>query len=314
MKLPASALLVAAVTAFAEPQVIPLWPEGLPDPLRAEFDPAKSEEEVSEGPRITNIRAPQLTVFAPDAAQANGTAIVICPGGGYQRLAYGHEGIDVARWLSAQGVTCFLLKYRQREYGHPAPLRDALRAIRIVRSRATEFGVDPERIGIIGFSAGGHLASSAATLFDHADGKTGADLDAVSARPSFAILVYPVIMMEGPHIHAGSRNNLIGEHAAPEMIERLSTDRQVSKATPPIFLVHTQDDATVPVENALAFYAAARRAGVPIEMHLYEQGRHGFGLKSKAPPTNEWPQRCETWLRSHGWLKPPAAAPARAHN
>lgn len=303
--LPLVSSLVLATSALAAPDrpVIPLWPEGLPDPLRAGYDPAQTAEEVVDGTRIANVRAPQLTVFAPAPGLANGTAVVICPGGGYARLAYGHEGLDVAAWLNAQGVTCFLLKYRHKEYGHPAPLRDVLRAIRIVRSRAAEFGVDPARIGVMGFSAGGHLASSAATLFDHADGKTGAALDAVSARPSFAILVYPVILMEGPHIHAGSRTNLLGEKPTAEMIERLSTDRQVSKATPPIFLIHAQDDTGVPIENALSFYAGARRAGVPVEMHLYEKGGHGFGLKPKAQPTDEWPDRCLSWMRAHGWLK-----------
>jgi acetyl esterase/lipase len=299
-----SSVFVSSVAlAASDRPVIPLWPEGLPDPLRAGYDPAKTAEEVADGTRVSNIRAPQVTVFAPPAGRANGTAVVICPGGGYARLAYGHEGLDVASWLNAQGVTCFLLKYRHKEYGHPAPLRDVLRAIRLVRSRAAEFGVDPERIGVMGFSAGGHLASSAATLFDHADGKTGAALDAVSARPSFAILVYPVILMEGPHIHAGSRNNLIGEKATPELVARMSTDRQVSKDTPPIFLIHAQDDATVPVENALSFYAGARRAGTPIEMHLYEKGGHGFGLKPKVQPTDEWPDRCLSWMRAHGWLQ-----------
>jgi acetyl esterase/lipase len=291
-------LFLSTMSLFAEPLVLPLWPEGVPGvkPHTAPFiaDPTG---------RVGEVHEPTLTVYAPPAGQANGTAAIICPGGGYAWLSTVREGKRYAEWLNQFGVTCFVLHYRLKEYGHPAPLRDALRAIRLVRSRAAEFGVDPQRIGIVGSSAGGHLASSAATLFNHPDGKTGAALDEVSARPDFAILVYPVILMEGPHIHAGSRNNLISEKPSPELVGLVSTERRVTKDTPPVFLVHAQDDKAVPVENSLAFYAALRAAGVPVEMHLYEKGGHGFAMEAKHVPTSEWPDRAETWLRSHGWIK-----------
>lgn len=291
-------LTLVAMMSAAEHPVIPLWPEGIPG-----VKPHTAPDVVDHTGRISEVHEPALTVWSAPTDKANGTAVVICPGGGYAILSAQREGARYAEWLNSLGVTCFIVTSRLKEYGHPAPLRDVLRAMRIVRSRAAEFGVDPQRIGIIGSSAGGHLASSAATLYDHADGKTGATLDAVSARPDFALLMYPVILMEGPHIHAGSRDNLISAHPTPELVALLSTDRQVTKQTPPMFIVHAQDDKSVPIENSLTFYAALRHAGVPVEMHLYEKGGHGFAMEATHPPTAQWPQRAETWLRSHGWLK-----------
>lgn len=296
-----AALLLFAFTVMltaAEHPVLPLWPEGIPG-----AKPHTAPDHVDATGRVSAVHEPTLAVWPAAPGKANGTAVVIFPGGGYAMLSEQREGMRYAEWLNDLGVTCFIVRSRLKEYGHPAPLRDALRAIRIVRSRAAEFGIDPHRIGIIGSSAGGHLASSAATLYDHADGKTGASLDTVNARPDFVLLMYPVILMEGPHIHAGSRDNLIGAHAAPELVALVSTDRQVTKDTPPTFIVHAQDDASVPVENALAYYAALRHAKVPVEMHLYEHGGHGFAMEAKHVPTAQWPQRAETWLRSHGWIK-----------
>jgi len=290
-------LFLATMLPAAEHPVIPLWPESIPG-----VKPHAKPVVVDATGHVSEVHEPTLAVWPAAPGKANGTAVVIFPGGGYAMLSEQREGVRYAEWLNDLGVTCFIVRSRLKEYGHPAPLRDALRAIRIVRSRAAEFGVDPHRIGIIGSSAGGHLASSASTLYDHADGKTGAPLDAVSARPDFALLMYPVILMEGPHIHAGSRDNLIGAHAAPELVTLVSTERQVTKDTPPTFIIHAQDDHTVPVENALAYYTALRHAGVPVEMHLYEKGGHGFAMEAKHPQTAQWPQRAETWLRSHGWI------------
>jgi acetyl esterase/lipase len=188
------------------------------------------------------------------------------------------------------------------EYGHPAPLRDVVRAIRIVRARAAELGVKPDRIGVMGFSAGGHLAASAATLFDAPEARTGAALDAASGRPDFAALIYPVITMKPPYAHAGSRQNLIGASPSADLLERLSVETQVTKDTPPAFLVHTAEDTAVPLENSLLFYQALRRAGVSAELHLFEKGPHGFGTRPGFGPTSEWPRRFGEWLRSHGWL------------
>ena len=233
-----------------------------------------------------------------------GTAVIVCPGGSYGRLAVAKEGSELVKRLNALGVSAFVLKYRLVEYGHPAPLRDVLRAVRIVRSRATELGVRPDRIGVLGSSAGGHLAACAGTLFDAPEGRTGAELDAVSARPDFLALLYPVITMTAPFTHALSRKNLIGEAPSPDLVERLSVETRVSRDTPPTFLVHTAEDTSVPLENSLLFFQALRRAGVPAEMHLYEKGPHGFGTKPGLGPTSEWPKRLEEWMRSHGWLDP----------
>jgi acetyl esterase/lipase len=229
--------------------------------------------------------------------------VIICPGGGYGRLSVVREGRDVAARLNAMGVSAFVLRYRLKEYGHPAPLRDALRAVRLVRSRASEWGIRPDRIGILGFSAGGHLAASAATLFDAPEGKTGAALDSVDARPDFAVLVYPVILTEGPHAHEGSRRNLLGDNPDPSLVRRLSLDNQVTARTPPTFLVHTSEDTSVPLENSLAFYAALRRAGVPSELHLFPRGKHGFGLDEGLGATSKWMDRVQDWMGASGWLE-----------
>jgi acetyl esterase/lipase len=292
-------LLVAGVGArAAEPdrQVIALWPEGVPD---AKPD-AGAEREVDE--RVYNVQVPTLTRYPAPVATANGTAVIICPGGGYVRLAVNKEGTELARRLNALGVAAFVLKYRLAEYGHPAPLRDVLRAVRIVRSRSEELGVRPDRIGVLGASAGGHLAACAGTLFDAPEGRTGAALDATSARPDFVVLLYPVITMTDPFAHAGSRRALLGENPSAALVERLSVEKQVTARTPPTFIVHTLEDASVPVENSLLFFQALRRAGVPAELHVYEKGPHGFGTRAGLGPASSWPERLEEWMRFHGWL------------
>ena len=281
----------------ATPDRIDLWPEGVPG-LLAGAGPEKVENE-----RVSNVHQPSLTVFPAPADKANGTAVIVAPGGGYVRLAMGHEGIEVAQWLNSLGITAFVLRYRMVEYGHPAPLRDALRAIRTVRAQAATYGVRPDRIGMIGFSAGGHLTASAATLFDAPEGRTGAALDReVSARPDFVLLLYPVITLKDPHAHAGSRRALLGPDATPTDIAAMSLETRVTAANPPAFLVHTQEDTAVPLENSLMFFQALRAAGVPAELHLYERGPHGFGLRSGHGQTSDWPRRAEAWMRGHGWL------------
>lgn len=304
MTLAALCLTIAAPaparqSAGPEPAVITLWPEGVPG---ARPD---GGEERHVANRVSNVQVPTLTSYPAPKDTANGTAVIVCPGGGYARLAVDKEGVDIAKMLNGLGVSAFMLKYRLLEYGHPAPLRDVLRAIRLVRSRAAELGVRPDRIGVIGFSAGGHLAASAATLFDAPEGRTSAPLDAVSARPDFVALLYPVITFQPPYAHAGSRQNLLGAAPDPALVQRLSLETQVSGTTPPAFLVHTGEDTTVPIENSMLFYQALRRAGVPAEMHLYQKGVHGFGMLPGNGPTSEWPRRFEEWLRSHGWLDRP---------
>ena len=290
------ALLVFAVTLSAqEHRVIPLWPEGVPG-LRAD-----ATDEVVVNGSITGVHRPTLTVYVP--AKPNGTAIIICPGGGYAHLSGENEGTLVAERFNAMGVTAFILHYRLKEYGHPAPLRDVLRAMRLVRDQAATLGVAPDRIGVIGFSAGGHLAACAGTLYADPDGCTGAALDRVSARPDFLLLLYPVITLSAPpFVHAGSRKYLLGLAPSPEQLRHLSPDLHVTRDTPPTFLASAGDDTTVPVENSLRFYAALRRVGVPAELHVWPAGEHGFGLKRGHGEVMTWTDRAEDWLRSNGWL------------
>ena len=229
-------------------------------------------------------------------------AIIVCPGGGYQRLA-DHEGRPIAEWLNSIGITAFVLRYRLGpRYHHPAPLQDAARAIRTVRARAAEWNVDPERVGILGFSAGGHLASTIGTHFASGKGDAPDPIERVSSRPNLMILIYPVITMK-QQTHAGSKNNLLGPDPAPDLVALLSNEEHVTKETPPAFLVHTTNDAGVPVENSLMFAMALRKAGVPFEFHLYERGPHGFGLGGKDPILATWPGRCADWLRVHGFAE-----------
>lgn len=282
------------------PRTFELWPEGVPGTPR---EPGGETSRPSpDGELISGVQRPVLTVWRAPADRANGTAVVICPGGGYQVLAVEKEGSDVARWLNGIGVTAFVLRYRLRGWGHPAPLRDALRAMRLVRSRAAEFGVRPERIGILGFSAGGHLAASASTLYDDPDGRTGAALDAVAARPDFTVLLYPVISFVAACAHRGSRQNLLGPDPEPALVEKLSPERQVNVATPPAFLMHTAEDTTVPLENSVLYYQALRAAGVPAELRVYEQGRHGIGLRPEHEAGRRWPAACAAWLATLGFL------------
>lgn len=285
-------------TLRAEPLVIPIWPEGVPN------QQVGAPDEYEKDGRIYNVQHPTLHYFPPDPAKANGTCVIICPGGGYVRLAIGHEGGEIAQWLRSLGLATFVLKYRLAEYGHPAPMQDVLRAVRLVRSRAAEFNIDPHRLGLFGGSAGGHLSATAGTLFDHPLGKTGAPLDAVSARPDFLMLVYPVITMDAAAVHAGSRKALLGDHPTPAALDFLSMEQQVTARTPPTFLMHTQEDTGVVAENSIRFYQALTRAGVPAELHIYQNGPHGVGLKPGLGTTSDWPKHAEAWLRMRGLLAP----------
>lgn len=287
------------VARAADSPAIDLWPEGVPG-LLADAPPEKEENG-----RFTNISHPTLTVYAPTAGSANGTAVIYAPGGGYQRVAPGVNGGGITRWFNSIGITVFVLKYRVQPYRHPAPLQDVLRAVRLVRSRAAEFGVRPDRIGVFGGSAGGHLATCAGTLFDAPEGKTGSPLDNVSARPDFVAVVFSVVSMAAPHFGGGSGRNLLGPDAPLDVARRVSTELQVTKASSPAFLVSTAEDRTVPFEHSFLFYQALSHAGVPAELHLYAKGPHGDGLDPKNGPTALWQRRCEEWMRFHGWL--PAA-------
>ena len=302
--LQADALVDGLTVKLRPPEtVIDLWPEGVPG-LHAGAGPTKDD---GQG-HFTGVHYPTLTVYAPPAGTANGTAVIYAPGGGYVRLATGLNGGIVTQWLNSLGITVYLLKYRHGEYAHPAPLQDALRAVRLLRSRAAELGI--KHLGMIGGSAGGHLTASAGTLFDAPEGRTGAALDKVSGRPDFLIMIFSMISMrDAPGIT--SRNPLLGDHPTEELRHHLSVDEQVTKDTPPTFLVHSAEDHTVPVENSLLFYSAMRRAGASIEMHLYAKGPHGDGMSPALGPIAEWPKLCEKWMRFNGWLPaPPPSASA----
>jgi acetyl esterase/lipase len=242
---------------------------------------------------------PTITHFEPD--KPDGSAIVVCPGGGYQNLA-DHEGEPVARWLTSHGITAFVLKYRLApRYQHPAMWYDLSRAIRTLRARAGEWNLDPTRVGVLGFSAGGHLASTVATHFDQDERPLDDPINRQSARPDVAILLYAVITLHEPSVHTGSRKNLFGPAPTPAQIDLMSNDQHVTPRTPPTFLFHTVEDQAVPIENSLRFAAAMRRAGVPFELHAYEPGHHGVGLASQHPVLNTWTTCCINWLRIRGF-------------
>ena len=283
-------VLPGSFLAAGEPRRELLWPDGAPG--------AKGDSEDDK---------PTLTISLPPADEATGAGVVVCPGGGYGGLAMSYEGIDVGKWLNDNGVAAFVLKYRHKGsgYRHPAPLDDAQRAIRTVRARADEFRVDPKRIGILGFSAGGHLASSAGTHFDAGDPDAADPIDRASCRPDFLVLCYPVISFTSPHTHQGSKRNLLGDDPDQKLVEHMSSELQVTSDTPPTFLFHTNADRGVPPENSVLFYMALRNAGVPAELHIYEQGRHGVGLAQKLPALNSWPRRCVDWMRGRGLLGEP---------
>ncbi len=247
---------------------------------------------------------PLLTVYEPSNCFRKKAAVIVCPGGGYSGLASAHEGHDIAKWLNCMGVTAIILEYRvgANGYKHPIPLQDAQRAIRTVRSRSGELGIEPDRIGILGFSAGGHLASTAGTHFDAGNPDSEDPVERFSSRPDFMVLCYPVIAFAETYGHTGSRINLIGEDAPQELVEHLSNERQVTADTPPTFLFHTDEDPGVPAENSVAFYLALRKAGVPAEMHIYNKGPHGVGLAKNIPGTRGWSQACEHWMENMGFL------------
>jgi acetyl esterase/lipase len=282
-------MTLTTVNAADSHKVELLWPDGAPG--------AKGTEDGDK---------PSLTIYLPPTEKATGTAVVICPGGGYGHLAMDHEGHQIAQWLNSFGVAGFILKYRHHNsgagYGHPAPLQDAQRAVRMVRARAKEWGVDPGRIGILGFSAGGHLASSAGTHFQNRYSDIKDSIDRVSCRPDFMVLVYPVISLTKWCAHSGSRRNLLGQNPDKELVENLSNELQVTPDTPPTFLVHTSGDKGVPSENSIYFYLALRKAKVPAEMHIYEKGRHGFGLGQQHGAVSSWPRRCQDWMSGQGLL------------
>ena len=286
-------------------QVIPLYDSIIPNSR-----PVKDQEKIDSGRRpgyysVSLVSHPTLAIYLPSKDKTNGTGVIICPGGGYTHLAMAHEGILVAQKLNEMGVAAFVLKYRlpsdetmiNKEIG---PLQDAQRAIQLVRQHAGDWGVKTNRIGIMGFSAGGHLASTAGTHFTNIviDNKNN-----ISLRPDFMILLYPVISFSDTIGHTASRENLIGRHPGQELIKEYSNELHVTAGTPPAFLVHAGDDHTVPVANSLHFYEALQHHEIPAEMHIYPSGGHGFGMNNSATK-DAWMDRLQNWLDTNGWLKP----------
>lgn len=278
-----SACLLAVCSSALAGDWVPLWPAGAPG--------AKGSGEHD---------IPALRAFPAMAGKATGQGVVVCPGGGYGGLAMDHEGLQIAEWLNDRGIHAWILRYRlgSKGYHHPIQKNDVLRAIRTVRHEATSNGVDPNRIGVWGFSAGGHLASTAATHWDLGDKDAADPIDQTSSRPDFAVLCYPVITMDEGFTHKGSRRNLLGadRYENAELIELLSNEKRVTAETPPTFIFHTTEDQAVPVQNAVEFYSALVKHGVDCEMHVYQKGRHGVGLAKSDPVLSTWPERLNDWL------------------
>lgn len=291
------------ISGFSQNTEIPLWNK-IPDAITA-IDYKEETTKDKEGfiNRVLKVSQPTVTVFLADAKIANGTAVVICPGGAYHHLSINKEGYKTAKWLNTLGISAFVLKYRlpsdlimkDKSIG---PLQDAQEAIRMVRRNAEKWKLNPDKIGVIGFSAGGHLASTLATKFDE---KVYTPKDDTSARPDFSILIYPVISMQDAITHKGSKTNLLGENPSVEMTDKYSNEKQVNNTTPKTFIVHATDDKLVPVENSINYYLALKENNIPVEMHIYENGGHGFGLGVEG--TNKtWTKACENWLIANGFL------------
>lgn len=281
--------VVGSTAGFAADPVSPeptlLWPDGAPG--------ATGSDDKDK---------PSIRTYAPEEGKRTGTAIVVCPGGGYGALAIDHEGQQVAEFLRSHGITAFVLKYRLTPYHHPVQLNDVSRAIRHVRAHAKEWKIAPNRIGVMGFSAGGHLASTVSTHFDAGKPDSADPIERESSRPDFSILCYPVISLTASYSHGGSARNLLGSNPDPELLKNLSNETQVTEKTPPTFIFHTQEDQAVPPQNALAYYSALVEKKVPAELHLYQYGAHGVGLAIGDPVLTTWKERLIGWLQTSGLL------------
>jgi acetyl esterase/lipase len=272
------------------PEVLRLWPGDAPQAGGSE-----------------PIDIPTIHLYRAESKQPT-AAVVVCPGGGYGNLAMDHEGAQIGKWFNDMGVTAAICVYRHRGgggnggkgYGHPVPMLDAQRAIRTLRANAAQWNIDPARIGVMGFSAGGHLASTVSTHHDPGNPESQDLIEKVSSRPDFSILAYPVIAFDKPFTHKGSQKNLLGENPDPAMVASLSNESMVNQETPPTFLFHTAEDKGVPPENSIVYFMALQRAGVAAELHVFEKGKHGIGLGASVPGTNAWPELCKAWLKTRG--------------
>ena len=283
----------------AEPEVVALWPDKEDGSNGA---PGALGNDAGDRPRLEFYPA----TTSGEASAEKTPCVIVVPGGGYGGLAADHEGVQMAKWLNSLGVSAGVCMYRHRNsgkgYGYPYPIMDVQRAIRLVRARQVDWNIDPARVGILGFSAGGHLTTSVCTT---AAFPTEVDdqIEEENSRPDFAIVCYPVIAFGRPYTHLGSQRNLLGADASEQQLVELSTDNRVDEKTPPTFLWHTLEDKVVPVQNALVYYQALVENGVSAELHVFENGRHGLGLARDTPGADLWPELCATWMRRHGWLK-----------
>ena len=289
-------VFLLGISSKGQINTIPVWNQSIPGTVKASDYLEKEVIKDEELQSTSQVSVPTLALYLPKKETANQSAVLIFPGGGYSHLAMHKEGKKIALWLNSLGITAFVLKYRlptdrvmkDKSIG---PLQDAQEAIRTIRRNAKEWNIDPAKIGVLGFSAGGHLASTLAT---HYLDKVY-DADTISARPDFSILIYPVISMEEGITHNGSKVNLLGANAVKELVDKYSNEKQIDANTPKTFLIHASDDKVVPVENSIQYYMNLKKFNVPVEMHLYENGGHGFGLGTKGTHT-EWPKACEKWL------------------
>jgi len=290
---------------FSQDKKLSLWPNAIPNSQKS------NEKEVDDSNDIlwvTKVQDPDITVYLPSKQQATGQAVVICPGGGYEGLAYDWEGTDIAKWLNSKGIAGIVLKYRlpnskSVKVSYKAPLQDAQRAMRLVRFHAKEWNIDPDKVGIMGFSAGGHLAANLTTHFDHEDSFEKDPIDSLSARPDFAVLIYPVITMKKGITHQGSKNSLLGEDPSEALVKEFSNELNVQSNTPPTFMVHATDDDVVPVENSLLFYKALNEKNISAELHIYPEGGHGFSLALGKGYLQSWTDRLYDWLKNLNDLK-----------
>jgi acetyl esterase/lipase len=292
-------LLVSIGTSTAQ-EVMPLWPHGTPNSQETETNEIYEKDDILW---IEQVQTPTLEIYLPAKAHSTGKGVVILPGGGYRGLAYDWEGTDFAKWFNSKGIAAFVVKYRLPISDsviepHKAPLQDAKRAMRTVRTNSGNWNLSKDEIGVMGFSAGGHLASTLGTHFDHEDAIEADSINTLSARPDFMILIYPVITMNEPYAHQGSKTNLLGENPTKKRIEYYSNETQVTENTPPTFLLHATDDEAVPVENSLMFYKALKEKGHLPEMHIYPEGGHGFALAIGHDHLEGWTERLYEWLQT----------------
>ena len=288
--------LFGSSSLYSQGETWSVWGENLPN------SKGLPDQEVEVGQRVRQVKTPTLTAFFPNQENNSGVVMIICPGGGYRHLAIHKEGYQTAKWLNTQGITAFVLKYRlpvseDLKIPYKAPLQDLQRSIKLIRSQAATWEIDPDKIGVMGFSAGGHLAASAGTHFEEDWSNIGDELDTLSCRPNFMVLMYPVISFKPPIASKSSGKNLLGSHTDEALIEHFSLENHVTLGTPPTFLVATDDDTAVPVENSLLFYQRLRKYHIRSALHVFPKGGHGFGLGNGNEGVGQWPELLISWMR-----------------